>query len=184
MPVFEINGRKPVFGKNTWIAPTAEIIGDVRIADNCYIGYGAILRGDYGTIIIGPGTAIEEGVMIHARPGDKTEIGSNVTVGHRAMLHNTTIEDYAVIGMNSTVTDFSVVGQWSIIGEQSLVKRNQQIPPGKIYGGVPASEIKDVEEKNRSEWLLAKKVYVELAKQNLKGLKDITCNYDFRYQED
>ena len=184
MPIFEINGRKPVIGKNTWIAPTAEIIGDVRIADNCYIGYGAILRGDYGAIIIGEGSAIEEGAMIHARPGDKTEIGCHVTIGHKAMLHNTTIQDYAVIGMNSTVTDFSVVGEWSIIGEQSLVKRNQQVPPGKIYGGVPAAEIKNVEDKNRAEWTLAKKVYVELAKQNLQGLKDITDQYNFRYIEE
>lgn len=184
MPIFEINGRRPVIGKNTWIAPTAEIIGDVRISDNCYIGYGAILRGDYGAIIIGEGTAIEEGAMIHARPGDKTEIGFHVTIGHKAMLHNTTIRDYAVIGMNSTVTDFSVVGEWSIIGEQSLVKRNQQVPPGKIYGGVPAVEIKDVGDKNRAEWTLAKKVYMELAKQNLQGLKDITDQYNFRYIEE
>jgi len=184
MPIFEINGRKPVFGKNTWIAPTAEIIGDVRISDNCYIGYGAILRGDYGTIIIGEGTAIEEGVMIHARPGDKTEIGCHVTIGHKAMLHNTTIMDYAVVGMNSTVTDFSVVGEWSIIGEQSLVKRGQQIPPNKIYAGVPAVEKRDVEDKNRTEWMLAKKVYVELAKQNLKGLHNITDQYIFEYTEE
>jgi carbonic anhydrase/acetyltransferase-like protein (isoleucine patch superfamily) len=66
MPIYQIKDRKPVIGEGAWIAPTAEIIGDVRIGKNCYVGWGAILRGDYGTIIIGDETAIEEGVIGHA----------------------------------------------------------------------------------------------------------------------
>ncbi len=184
MPIFQVNEHKPVIGKNTWIAPTAEVIGNVLIGDNCYIGYGVILRGDYGQIIIGDGTAIEEGVMIHARPMDKTVIGKSVTIGHMAMLHNTTIKDFALIGMHSTITDFTEIGEWAIIGEHSLVKRNQKVPAEKIYAGVPAVEKGDVQEKNRYEWTLTKKVYVELAKLNLKQLTDITSEYEFKYVEE
>ncbi len=177
MPVYEINGRRPIIGENTWIAPTAELIGDVRIGDNCYIGFGAILRGDYGTIIVGNETAIEEGVMIHARPAGETVLGKCVTVGHMAMLHNTTIQDYAVIGMHSTISDFSEIGQWAIIGEHSLVKRHQIVPEEKIYAGVPSEEKGDVMEKNKEEWTLGKKVYFNMVQQYRDGLVDLTELY-------
>ena len=165
MPIYQIKDRKPVIGEGAWIAPSAEIIGDVRIGKNCYIGWGAILRGDYGTIIIGDESAIEEGVIIHARPLDKTEIGIRVTVGHGVMIHNAVIKDYATIGMRATVSDFSEVGEWSLIGEQALVTRKQIIPPGKIYAGVPSKELGDLQEKNKVEWTWAKQLYVDLAKQ-------------------
>lgn len=74
MPLYEINNRRPQVGEGSWIAPSAEVIGDVRIGKNCYIGFGAIIRGDYGTIFIGDESAIEEGVTIHARPMDKVEV--------------------------------------------------------------------------------------------------------------
>jgi len=124
MPIYEFNNRKPQIGKKVWIAPTAQVIGDVRIGDGCYIGFGAILRGDYGTIIIGNESAIEEGVIVHARPDDKTVIGKRVTVGHMAMIHNAVIKDFALIGMQSLISDFAEIGEWSLIGEGSLVVRN------------------------------------------------------------
>ena len=101
MSIYEVNGRRPVIGQGSWIAPTAQIIGDVRIGSNCYIGYGAVIRGDYGTIIIGNGSAVEEMVMIHARPGGLTDIGESVTIGHMAMIHNCKLCSFCVIGMNS-----------------------------------------------------------------------------------
>jgi len=177
MSIYEVNGRRPVIGQGSWIAPTAQIIGDVRIGDNCYIGYGAVIRGDYGTIIIGNESAVEEMVMIHARPGGLTDIGESVTIGHMAMIHNCKLCSFCVIGMNSTVTDYSEVGEWSIIGEQSLVKRNQKIPPYKIYAGAPSVEKGDVQQKHMDEWNAAKKTYVGLAKLNLDTLKDVTAEY-------
>jgi carbonic anhydrase/acetyltransferase-like protein (isoleucine patch superfamily) len=165
MPIYQIKERKPIIGEGTWIAPSADIIGDVRIGKNCYIGWGAILRGDYGNIIIGDKTAIEEGVIIHARPMDKTEFGTRVIVGHGAMIHNAVIKDHATIGMRATISDFSEVGEWSLVAEQALVTRKQIIPPGKIYGGVPAKELGDIQEKNKAEWTWAQQLYVDLAKQ-------------------
>ncbi|HOP64026.1 MAG TPA: gamma carbonic anhydrase family protein [Spirochaetota bacterium] len=177
MPIYEVNKRRPVIGQGSWIAPTAQIIGDVRIGDNCYIGYGAVIRGDYGTVVIGNGSSVEEMVMIHARPGGLTDIGESVTIGHMAMLHNCTLKDFCVVGMNSTITDFSEVGEWAIIAEHTLVKRNQVIPPRKIYAGAPAAEKGDVQQKHMDEWGAAKKVYVGMCKLNLDTLKDITEDY-------
>ncbi len=165
MPLYQINDRKPLIAESAWIAPSAEIIGDVRIGSNCYIGWGAILRGDYGTIIIGEETAIEEGVIIHARPLEKAVIGLRVTVGHGAMIHGAVIRDYATIGMRATIGDHAEVGDWALVAEQSMVTRRQVIPSGKIYAGVPARELGDMQEKNRAEWDLAKQVYVDIAKR-------------------
>lgn len=165
MPLYEINARRPQIGEGTWIAPSAEIIGDVRIGKNCYIGFGAIIRGDYGTITIGDESAIEEAAVIHARPMQRADIGYRVTVGHMALIHNATVKDWAVIGMHAVVTDYSEVGEWAIIAEHSLVKRKQVIPAGQIYGGSPAALIGPVEERHRQEWTLGKQVYVDLTSQ-------------------
>ncbi|HNX22491.1 MAG TPA: gamma carbonic anhydrase family protein [Spirochaetota bacterium] len=163
MSLYEIGGKRPVIDPSSWVAPSADLIGNVIIGKNCYIGWGAVLRGDYGTIIIEDGTAVEENVTIHSRPGNLTKIGKDVTIGHNAMIHNTTIGDNAVIGMNSTITDYSDVGEWSIVAEHSLIKRNQSVPAGKIYAGVPAVEKGDVQEKHKTEWSAAKKIYQNLA---------------------
>jgi phenylacetic acid degradation protein len=163
MSSYEISGKSPVVDSTSWVAPSADLIGNVEIGKNCYIGWGAVIRADYGTILIGDGSAIEENVTIHARPGGLVQIGKNVTIGHNAMLHNTTICDNAVIGMNSTVTDYTEVGVWAIVGEHSLVKRNQSVPAEKIYAGVPAVEKGDVLEKHKIEWSAAKAVYQNLA---------------------
>ena len=83
MPLYEFNGKKPSVGEGTWIAPSAEIIGDVTIGKNCYIGFGAIIRGDFGPIEIGNESAIEESVNIHT--AERVKIGNRVIVGHMAM---------------------------------------------------------------------------------------------------
>ncbi len=173
MSIYDFEGRVPNIDPTAWVAPSADVIGDVRIGPKCYIGYGAILRGDYGTIIIGDGTAIEEGVIVHARPGDKTVFGKDVTVGHGAMIHNAIIEDYAVIGMRATISDYSRVGEWAIIGEMGLVRSKQQIPAGVIAVGAPVEIKSDVEDKHKAIWTFGKKIYKDLTERNNKGLKKI-----------
>ena len=171
MPIFEINNRKPVIDPSSWIAPTAQIIGDVTIGKRCYIGFGAILRGDYGAIIIGDESAIEEGVVIHSNPDDKTVLGKRVTVGHMAMIHNSTIHDNAVIGIQATICDFSEIGPWAIIAEQSLVIKKQKVPGHKIFTGAPATEKRDLSEELKTVWNAGKESYVDLTRQYGDSLK-------------
>jgi carbonic anhydrase/acetyltransferase-like protein (isoleucine patch superfamily) len=114
---------------------------------------------------VGDGTALEEGVIVHARPKDKTVFGEQVTVGHGAMVHNAHIKDFAVIGMRSTISDFSIVGEWTIIGEMSLVKRNQKIPDGSVAVGSPAKVIGKVTTEQKEFWSYGKKLYIEMAKR-------------------
>ena len=167
MALFNFENRKPTIGKGSFVAESSIVIGDVKIGDNCYIGHGAILRGDYGSIIVGDGTAIEEGVIVHARPDEKTIFGKQITVGHGAMIHNAHIHDFAVIGMRATVSDYSQVGRWSIIGEMSLVKNGQIIPEMSVAVGVPAKVVSQVNEKHQAIWKYGKQLYIEMAQRYL-----------------
>jgi carbonic anhydrase/acetyltransferase-like protein (isoleucine patch superfamily) len=173
VPIYTFEERRPTISSSTFIAPTAVIIGDVTIGDDCYVGFGAILRGDYGRIVIGSGSSIEEGAIVHARPGDETVIGDRVTVGHGAMVHNARIGSGATIGMRAVVSDFSVVGEAALIGEQTLVKRRQEVPPRSIAVGIPARVVGEVGpgQADMMEW--AKEVYVDLAHRCPRGIQEI-----------
>lgn len=173
MTIWAYGTRVPEIDKSAWVFPSADIIGKVIIGPKVYIGAGAVIRGDYGTISIGEGTAIEENVTIHARMNDKCIIGKDVTVGHAAMIHNCTINDNAVIGMNSTVSDYSVVGEWAIIAEGAVVKSKSQIKANAIAAGIPAVEIGEVNEKQKAFWSMAKQIYQELARDYPKKLKKV-----------
>jgi carbonic anhydrase/acetyltransferase-like protein (isoleucine patch superfamily) len=171
MPVYEFNGKIPRIGEGTWIAPSAVIIGNVSLGKNCWIGPNAVIRGDFGAVIVGDETAVEDGAVIHT-PAIVT-IGKRVTIGHLAMVHNSIIKDYAVIGMNSTLGDNAQVGCWSIVAEHSLVKKNQVVPDYKLYAGSPAVEKGPIDKKYREIMELGKQMYVDLVDQYRNSLKEI-----------
>jgi carbonic anhydrase/acetyltransferase-like protein (isoleucine patch superfamily) len=174
MAIYEYKGKRPKTGNDCYIAESAEVIGDVTIGDGCYIGPGAKIRGDYGKIVIGDRTAVEENCVIHARPGEVCTIGNMVTVGHASVIHNAKlIDDFAVIGMAAVVSDYTNVGEWAVVGEGAVVKNGQEIPSGKIAVGIPAKVIADVTEEYKSQWTIFKKMYVELAETYEKNLKKI-----------
>lgn len=159
MVTYEYNGRKPVIESTAYVFPNATVIGDVRIGKNTWIGPGAVLRGDYGTIKIGEYTAIEDNCVVHARPGETTEIGDHVTVGHLSVIHTATVSDWAVIGMGSVISDFAELGVWSAIGEGAVVKNKGRIPDGAIAVGVPAKVVGQVNSEYKELWISYKKRY-------------------------
>jgi carbonic anhydrase/acetyltransferase-like protein (isoleucine patch superfamily) len=163
MPVCEISGKKPVVGEGTWIAPNAFVIGDVRIGRGCFVGFGATIRADFGAVIIGDETAVEEGVVIHG-PG-LTVIGSRVILGHLAMVHSATVRDFALVGMQALVSDDAVVEEWAIVAEKSHVRKKQVVPARKIFGGVPAVEIGEVTERHLKALEFGQRAYADLAAQ-------------------
>ena len=146
MVVYRFEDKIPKIGKGTYISQSAEIIGDVIVGKQCYIGPGARIRGDYGKIVIGSKTSVEENCVLHARPSEICKVGSMVTVGHGSILHNCTVKDFAVIGMGAIVSDYAVVGVWSVVGEGCVVKNNQVIEDHKVVVGVPAKVVGEVPE--------------------------------------
>jgi carbonic anhydrase/acetyltransferase-like protein (isoleucine patch superfamily) len=165
MTIYEFDKKKPNIGKGTFIFNSADIIGDVIIGENCYIGPGARIRGDYGSIKIGNNTAVEENVVIHARPKEKTSIGNNVTIGHAAIIHNAIIDDWAIIGMGSIVSDWAEIGKWAVVAEGALVKNKQKISDKAIAVGVPAKVISEVTKEYIKQWAKYKKIYTDLARK-------------------
>ena len=165
--LYSFDGKEPGIGKETYVSETALVIGDVQIGNNCYIGHGAILRGDYGTIEIGDGTAIEEGVVIHAPPKRVCRIGEKVTAGHGAIIHSKSIGNHAVIGMGAILSLLAEVGEWTIIAEGAIVKMYQKLPDGVVAAGNPAKIIREVSKEDKINWEWGKQIYIELAKKYL-----------------
>jgi len=156
-----------------YVDEDAKVIGDVKIGSQCYIGAGARIRGDYGTITIGDKTSVQENCILHARINEKCEVGSHVQIGHGAILHNCTVRDYAVIGVGAVVSDYATVGAWSIVGEGAIVTSGTLIPDGKVVVGIPAKVIRDVSDADKEVWNKYKDVYADLALRYPKGLKRI-----------
>jgi carbonic anhydrase/acetyltransferase-like protein (isoleucine patch superfamily) len=172
--IYRFDGREPVVGQGTYVSELATVIGDVVIGDQCYIGHGAIVRGDYGRIEIGSGTAVEEGVIIHCPPGDVHRIGEKVTLTHGTILHGRSIGDLAVIGMGAILSMWSVVGDRAIVAEGSVVKANQAVAAGMVVAGNPAQEVREVTDKDMELWAFGKQVYIDLAAQYLaQGMERI-----------
>ena len=173
MAILQFEDRVPKVGENSNVCASAEVIGNVTIGNNCYIGFGARIRGDYGEIIIGDGAIIEDNCVIHARPDEQCKIGKRVTVGHGSILHNCTIHDSAVIGMGAIISDYAVVGEWAVVGEGAVVPNNKEIPAGKVAVGVPAKVIADTSEEYKTLWDSYKDLYADLAQRYKIGLKRV-----------
>jgi len=137
----------------------------VTISDNCYIGHGAIVRGDYGKIIIGDGTAIEENAVLHIRPDGILELEDHVTVGHGAIIHGRTIKSHAVIGIGAVIGFDVVIGSWAIVAEGCVIPQKALVPDEKIAGGVPFEIIGNVENRHKAFWIYGKQLYVDLARE-------------------
>jgi carbonic anhydrase/acetyltransferase-like protein (isoleucine patch superfamily) len=172
--LFEFDERRPVVGEESYVSETALVVGDVRIGNSCYIGHGAILRGDLGAIEIGPGTAVEEGVIIHVIPQEVCRVGERVTIGHGAIIHAASIGDRTLIGMGAVLSIDSVIGPNTIIAEGAVVKMRQAIPEGVVAGGNPAVVIRRVTSKEKDYWDMGYDLYINLAKKYLAlGMKKI-----------
>jgi phenylacetic acid degradation protein len=173
MPLYEFEGKNPEIHPTAWVAPSADIIGDVRVGPKCYVGWKAVLRGDHGSILIEEGSAVEEGVLIHTSAAFTSRVGPMATLGHGAILHSATIEEFAVIGIGATICNFSRVGRWAIIGEAGLVKSRQEVPPETIAVGQPVTILGPIRPEHRERWLQSKNRYVDFTVRNRKGLREV-----------
>ncbi len=167
--LYKFDGKSPEIGQEAYVSEEALVIGDVRIGDHCYIGHGAILRGDYGSILIGSGTAVEEGVIMHAPPNEASVVGERVTIGHGAIIHGAKIGNLAVIGMGAILSIHSEIGVHTIITEGAVVKMRQVVPDSVVAGGNPARVIRVVRKKDIEYWEWGKEFYIDLARKYRAG---------------
>ncbi len=144
MATYSFEGFIPVVDPSSYIHDTASVIGDVIIGKDCYVGPGAVIRGDWGRIIIEDGCNVQENCVVHMFPGKHITFESGAHIGHGAVVHGATLKSNCLIGMNAVVMDGAVVGKNSIVGALSFVKAEEIIPDNHLYAGNPGRIIKEI----------------------------------------
>jgi len=167
-------------GSLVFLAPSAVVVGDVTVRSGASAWHNAVLRGDLDAIVIGHDTSIQDNATVHVDDGLPARVGDRVTVGHGAVLHACRVGDGCLIGMNATVLSGAEVGEGCIIAAGSVVPENAVLPPGSIYGGVPARKIGDMTENHRRRIALSSAVYKELAAKSLPPAEDLHATPELR----
>jgi len=175
LPIYALDDRKPVLPPDGryWIAPSATLIGDVVIAEDVGIWFGAVLRGDNERLTIGARSNIQEGVTMHTDAGFPGAIGEDCTVGHNAILHSCTIGNGSLIGMGAIVLNGARIGAHCLVGAGALITENKVFPDGSLIVGSPAKVARELDEKTIAALLGSAERYVANWRRYAKGLKQV-----------
>ncbi|WP_313950183.1 gamma carbonic anhydrase family protein [Accumulibacter sp.] len=144
MPIFAIGARHPQIDPQSWVAATAIVIGDVRLAKNASVWWNATLRGDNDPIIVGENSNIQDNSVLHTDEGVPLTIGRNVTVGHLVMLHGCTIGDGSLIGIGSVLLNHAVIGKGCIVGANTLIPEGKIFPDHSLIVGSPGRVVRQL----------------------------------------
>jgi carbonic anhydrase/acetyltransferase-like protein (isoleucine patch superfamily) len=166
-------GKKPEIAEAIFVASTSTILGDVVLAADSSVFYGAVLRADINEIRVGRGTNIQDNAVIHHSDTHPAIIGEYCTIGHAAIIHACTIEDECLIGMGASVLDGAVIGSQSIIGANSLVPQRFVCPPRSMVYGSPAKVIRALTENEIASLKYSALKYIEVAKAHLALTKNV-----------
>jgi carbonic anhydrase/acetyltransferase-like protein (isoleucine patch superfamily) len=176
MNIFEYEGMRPRIHPDAWIAPTATLIGDVRIGAGASIWYGAVLRGDVGPIIIGEGTNVQDNSVLHVVTGRSLEIGASSTVAHGCVVHGLSVGSRTLIGNGATILDGAMIGSGCFVAAGSLVSPGTEIPDGHLALGSPAKVKGPIEPGSNAARILERNApgYVQLAERHRVGVTRIS----------
>ncbi|HET6500438.1 MAG TPA: gamma carbonic anhydrase family protein [Amycolatopsis sp.] len=172
MPLFSFEGVSPTVHPDAWIAPTATLIGDVVIEKDVSIWYGAVIRADFGRIVIREGANIQDNSVIHVN-GGVCEVGRNVTVGHMCLVHDCTVGEQALIGNGSTVLDQAKIGARALVAAGATVTPNTEVPAETIALGSPAKKFVPLTDSARAWVDTNAAIYQELAKRHRNGIAPV-----------
>ncbi|MGW5106666.1 gamma carbonic anhydrase family protein [Nocardia sp. NPDC004123] len=172
MPSYEIDGVIPVVAADAFVHPSAVLIGDVVVETGCYIGPVASVRGDFGPIVIGAGSNVQDGCVLHSFPGRELLLEAESHIGHGAVLHGCVIESGAMVGMNAVVMDGARVGARALVGAGSMVRADTTIPAEHLAVGNPVTETRPLDEQTLRWKANGVKVYQELAKRSLASMRE------------
>ena len=173
MPLYEIDGIAPTLSECAWVAPSADLIGDVRLGARVSVWFGAIIRADNTPIILGDESNFQDGAIGHSDPGAPLTIGARVTVGHQAILHGCTVEDEALIGMGARILNGAVIGAQCIVGAGALVTEGKKFEPRSLIVGSPARAMRQLSEDQVALLRLSAAHYAEKAARYARGLRPI-----------
>ena len=172
--IFSLGDQHPVLdGDDQFIAPTASVIGQVRLKSGVSVWFGAVLRGDNDRIVVGENSNIQDGAILHTDPGIELIVGTNVTVGHRAMLHGCRIGDNSLVGIGSTVLNNARIGSNSVVGAHALVTEGKSFPDGVLLLGSPAKIARKLEAQELETLKASAAVYVQQNARYRRQLKPL-----------
>ena len=169
--IYEFDGFIPVIDESSFIHPQANVTGNVIIGKDVYVGPGAVIRGDWGKVIIEDGCNVQENCVIHMFPGTTTTLKKGAHLGHGCVIHGAYIGENTLVGMNAVIMDEAKIGKECIVGALSFVSAKTTTQNRKIIAGNPAKEIKDVSDKMLNWKTEGTKLYQQLPKQCKSMLK-------------
>jgi len=172
MPVYCLEGIIPVVDPSTFIHPQAVLIGDVVIGPRCYVGPGASLRGDFGRIVMGAGSNVQDNCVLHTFPAKEVRLEEDAHIGHGAVLHGCTVRRGALVGINAVVMDDVVIGEESLVGAASFVRAGFVVPPRTLVAGVPARVVRELSDEEIAWKAVGTREYQELAARRLASLQE------------
>ncbi len=174
VPLFAFEGREPEVSPAAWIAPTATLVGDVHVEAEASVWYGAVLRADFGTIIVRRGANVQDCSVLHGGSDPVTEIGAGATIGHLCVVHGATVHAEALVGNGATVLDGAIVGRRALVAAGATVPPGMRIPDGMLAVGVPARIAGEITGAAK-QWVLTNPgIYRELARRHAAGIRPVT----------
>lgn len=173
MAIYELDGIAPTISESAWVAESAQVIGDVELADEVSVWFGVVVRGDNEPIRVGRRTNIQDACVLHSDPGFPLTLGEDVTVGHKAMLHGCTIGDGCLIGIGAIVLNGAKIGKNCLVGAGSLVTEGKEFPAGSMIFGSPAKVVRQLSAEQLDGLRLMAQHYVDNARRFRTGLKTI-----------
>jgi carbonic anhydrase/acetyltransferase-like protein (isoleucine patch superfamily) len=171
--LYKLDEHEPILDGDYYVADSAIVLGKVRLRKDASVWFGAVLRGDTELITIGEGSNVQECSVLHTDLGFPLNIGKDVTVGHKVMLHGCTIGDGSLIGINSVVLNGAKIGKGCLIGANALITEGMEVPDGSLVLGSPGRIKGELSEDQQQGLILSAKHYVENGKRFKEGLTKI-----------
>jgi carbonic anhydrase/acetyltransferase-like protein (isoleucine patch superfamily) len=173
MPLYRLGELAPSLEPGSWVAPSADLIGDVRLGAGASVWFGAVIRADNTQIAIGEQTNIQDCAVGHSDPGAPLSIGDRVTVGHQAILHGCTIADDCLVGMGAKILNGATLGPFSLVGAGALVTEGKSFEGGSLIVGVPARVVRPLSDEEKSAIRLSAAHYAEKAARYADALDSV-----------
>jgi phenylacetic acid degradation protein len=167
---YSIEGVRPVVHPGAFVHPEAVLIGDVHVGDGAYVGPFASLRGDFGRIVVGAGSNVQDSCTLHCFPGAVCELAPEAHVGHGAILHGCHIGSFAMIGMNAVVMDDAAIGEEALVGAGAFVPAGMEVPARHLAAGNPAKVVRELDPTALAWKANGVRVYQELARRSRSSL--------------